>query len=81
MVKQVIKIGNSCGLILPAEEVEKLHLKPGDKVEVYSDGTSLRIVPVARIKAVKLGNLWDGVNISEDELRTARREAWREPFK
>lgn len=76
MTKKIIKIGSSLGLILPAEETQKLKLKPGDKVEVYSDGNTLKIVPVRKIKAVALGGLLKGVDISEEDIDQARREMW-----
>ena len=51
MVKQLLKIGNSVAVTIPAEEVAKLKLKPGDKVEFYSDGESLKIVPIRKIRS------------------------------
>ncbi len=81
MVKQLLKIGNSVALTLPSEEVARLKLKPGDKVEIYSDGRSLRIVPVRKIKAIKLGGIWKGLDISEEDIAEARREMWGERFK
>lgn len=67
MAKQLIKIGNSLGLTLPASAVSGLNLKPGDEVEVYSDGKSLHLVPVKQVKAVSLGGLWKDVDLSEDD--------------
>lgn len=76
MAKQLIKIGNSIGLTLPTDEVQRLKLKPGDKVEVYSDGQSLRIVPARKIKAIKLGGLCKGEDISEEAIEEVRKEMW-----
>ena len=81
MAKQIFKIGNSLGLTIPTGEVKRLKLKPGDKVEFYSDGQSLRIVPVNRIRPIKLGGLWKGIDITEEEIAEMRREAWGERFK
>ena len=81
MTKQILKIGNSVGLILPSKEVQKLKLKPGDKVEIFSDGNTLKIVPMRRIKAVALGGLCKGMDISEEDIAQARKEVWREPFR
>ena len=81
MAKQIIKIGNSLGLTIPSSEVERLKLKAGDKVEIYSDGHALRIVPAKRIKAIKLGGLWKGIDISEEDIAEIRREMWGERFK
>lgn len=81
MQKRLIKLGNSCALTLPAEEVARLKLKPGDQVEVSSDGNALKIVPVRKIKAVALGGLFKGVEISEEDIREVRKEMWREPFR
>lgn len=76
MAKQLIKIGNSVGLTLPIGEVQRLKLKPGDKVEVYTDGHALRIVPVRKIKAIKLGGLCPGIDITEEDIEEVRREMW-----
>jgi len=81
MVKQLLKIGNSVAITIPSEEVAKLKLKPGDKVEIYSDGESLKIVPVRKIKPIKLGGLWKGLDISEEEIAEVRREMWGDRFK
>ena len=81
MAKQLIRIGNSVGLTLPTDEVKRLKLKAGDEVEVYSDGQSLKIVPVFRIKPVKLGGLCKGEKITEEDIAEVRREMWRYPFR
>jgi len=81
MAKQLIRIGNSIGLTLPTSEVSRLKLKPGDKVEIYTDGQSLKLVPVRRIKPVKLGGLWRGTDISEEDISKIRREMWGARFK
>lgn len=81
MVKQLLKIGNSVAITIPAEEVAKLGLKAGDKVEIYSDGETLKIVPVRKIKPIKLGGIWEGINISEEDIAEARREMWGDRFK
>ena len=76
MAKQLIKIGSSVGLTIPFAEVERLKLKPGDKVEIYSDGQSLRVVPVRKIKPIKLGGLCKGEDISEEDIEEVRKEMW-----
>lgn len=76
MTKKLIRIGSSCGLILPSEEVTRLHLKPGDRVEIFSDGNTLKVVPIRKIRAVSLGGLWKALDIGEKEIKKARREAW-----
>lgn len=81
MVKSLLKIGNSVALTIPAEEVAKLKLKPGDKVEIYSDGESLKVVPIRKIRAVKLGGLWKGLDISEEDIAEVRRDMWGDRFK
>ncbi len=81
MVKQLLKIGNSVAITIPSEEVAKLKLKPGDKVEIYSDGETLKIVPVRKIRAIKLGGLWKGLDLSEEDIAEVRREMWGERFK
>ncbi len=83
MAKQIIKIGNSLGLTLPSSEIGRLKLKPGDKVEIYSDGHSLRIVPIKRIKPIKLGGLWADahIDISEEDINQVRKEMWGERFR
>lgn len=81
MVKQLIKIGSSCGLVLPAEALEQLQLKPGDKVDLLSDGVSLRIVPLTRVKPISLGGLWAGTEITEEDMAAVRKETWRDPFR
>ncbi len=81
MVKQLLKIGNSIALTIPSEEVAKLKLKPGDKVEIYSDGETLKIVPIRRIRPIKLGGLWKGEDISEEDIAEVRREMWGKRFK
>lgn len=73
MIKQLLKIGNSVAITIPAEEVVKLKLKPGDKVEIYSDGESLKIVPIRKIKPIKLRGLWKGLDISEEDIAEVRR--------
>jgi antitoxin component of MazEF toxin-antitoxin module len=80
MMKQLLKIGNSVALTIPSEEVARLKLKPGDQVEIYSDGESLKIVPIRRIRAVKLGGLCKGLDISEEDIAEVRREMWRSTF-
>lgn len=81
MTRQLVKIGNSCGIILPAAEVKKLKLKPGDGVEIYSNGQEIRLIPINRIKPKKLGGLWKGVTISEEDLSAVRKESWKELFR
>lgn len=81
MAKQLIKIGNSLGITIPSSEVERLGLKPGDQVDVLSDGQALKIVPVKKIKAVKLGGLWKGIDITEEDIVEARREMWGEMYR
>jgi antitoxin component of MazEF toxin-antitoxin module len=81
MVKQLLKIGNSVAITIPSEEVAKLRLKPGDQVEIFSDGESLKIVPIRKIKPIKLGGIWKGLDISEEDIAEARREMWGERFK
>ncbi len=76
MAKQIFKIGNSLGLTIPTGEVKRLKLKPGDKVEFYADGQSLRIVPLNRIRPVRLGGICKGVDISEEEIKEMRKEMW-----
>lgn len=76
MVRQLLKIGNSVALTLPPEETTRLKLKPGDKVEIYSDGHSLRIVPIRKIKPIRLGGICKGLDISEEDIAEARREMW-----
>ena len=76
MVKQLLKIGNSVAITIPSEEVAKLGLKAGDKVEIYSDGQSLRVVPVRKIKPIKLGGLCKGEDISEEDIEEVRKEMW-----
>ena len=80
MVKQLLKIGNSIALTIHSEEVMKLKLKPGDKVEIYSDGETLKIVPVRKIKPIKLGGLCKGLDISEEDIADVRREIWKSTF-
>ena len=80
MVKQLLKIGNSIAITIPSEEVAKLKLKPGDKVEIYSDGESLKIVPIRKIRAIKLGGICKGLDISEEDIAEVRREMWRSTF-
>lgn len=80
MVKQLLKIGNSIALTIPAEEVTKLKLKPGDKVEIYSDGETLKIVPIRKIRPIKLGGLCKGFDVSEEDIAEVRREMWRSTF-
>ena len=80
MAKQLIKIGNSIGLTLPTTEVQRLKLKPGDKVEIYSDGHSLRIVPAVKILPVRIGGICKGEAISEEDIAEARREMWGKHF-
>ncbi len=40
------KIGNSEGVILPKEALERLNLKAGDKLEVVETGKGLALEPV-----------------------------------
>ena len=80
MVKQLLKIGNSVAITIPSEEVAKLGLKAGDKVEIYSDGETLKIIPIRRIRAIKLGGLCKGLDISEEDIAEVRREMWRSTF-
>lgn len=77
MRRQVIKIGSSLGLILPAQEAGRLKLKAGDEVDVNFDGEGLKIVPINRIKPIHLQGLWKGIDLSEEEIDEARHEAWK----
>lgn len=78
MIKQLIKIGNSCGVTLPAEAVGHLGLKPGDKVEVYADARGLHLVPVEHVQAVSLQGVWEeDVALTAADLRGARKVAWK----
>jgi len=42
----VRKIGNSEGVILPKEVLDRLNLKSGDVLEVTDDGTGVKLSPV-----------------------------------
>ncbi len=77
MKRQIIKIGSSVGIILPAQEASRLKLKAGDEVEVVAEGEGLKIVPMNRIRPIRLRGLWKGVNLSEEEINEARHEAWK----
>ena len=76
MVKSLLKIGNSIAITLPPEEIKRLRLKPGDRVEIYADGQALRIVPLKKVKAIALGGVCKGVDLSEAAIAKVRREAW-----
>lgn len=39
------KIGNSEGVIIPKETLERLGLKAGDAIEIVEEGDNLRLVP------------------------------------
>jgi antitoxin component of MazEF toxin-antitoxin module len=47
MIKTIVKVGNSSGIILDAALLELAHLKPGDEIniEVHEGGT-LTITPI-----------------------------------
>jgi len=45
MVVKLRKVGNSIGLILPKNIVDKLHLKEGDVLEVFEDQESIKLFP------------------------------------
>lgn len=81
MRRQVIKIGSSLGVTLPVQEAGWLRLKAGDEVEVTREGNALKIAPLTKIRPIVLGGLWEGVDLSEEEITEARREAWGELFK
>lgn len=81
MRRQVIKIGSSLGITLPAQEASRLKLKAGDEVEIIGEGNTLKIVPQTKIRAISLGGLWKGIDLSEEEIDEARREAWGELFR
>lgn len=80
MRKKLVKIGNSLSIILPMNEMNQLNLKAGDMVEIISNGEEIRIVPVNRIRPIRLGGLWKGLTISEEEIQQTRHEFSREPF-
>lgn len=46
MEAKIRKIGNSLGVILPKQLIDKLHLKTGDKVSIERKGSNLELRPV-----------------------------------
>lgn len=46
MEAKVRKIGNSMGVILPKQLIEKLHLKKGDKLSITLKGENVELSPV-----------------------------------
>ena len=49
---KITKMGNSLGVTIPREELERLGLSQGDEVEIRARGSLLEIVPV--VKRMKL---------------------------
>ena len=54
------KIGNSEGIIIPKEVLDRLGLKTGDSLEVRENGTNIELVPEhadlsEQLKAARLG--------------------------
>ena len=47
MNTMVRKIGNSEGVIIPKDMLERLNLKSGDSVEIVEDGNAVRLVPAS----------------------------------
>jgi len=45
MIVKLRKVGNSIGLILPKNVIEKLHLKEGDVLEIEENKDSIRLLP------------------------------------
>jgi antitoxin component of MazEF toxin-antitoxin module len=83
MIKKVIKIGNSHGITLPTELVHQLGWGVGDRIELFSNGSELRIVPVRKIRPVKIGGILKDVpggDISLEEIKIQRREMWGKRF-
>lgn len=77
MEKQVLKIGNSLGLTLPPSETRRLKLKPGDLVELKPEGDGILILPQSRLKKIRLGGIWQGQDLSYEEIQEARDQAWQ----
>lgn len=45
MEGKIRKIGNSLGVILPKQIIDKLHLKSGDKFTIERKGANLKLRP------------------------------------
>lgn len=76
MHKQIIKIGSSLGITIPAKEAEKIGLKAGDSVKIEGDDEMLKIIPVHKIKPVSMAGLWRKIKITNADIKRMRKQAW-----
>ncbi|HLA47884.1 MAG TPA: AbrB/MazE/SpoVT family DNA-binding domain-containing protein [Nitrospinota bacterium] len=53
MVRKICPIGNSCGVSIPKEILQKLHLTPGDQVEVNLNKEENKIIIEPAISKVR----------------------------
>ena len=49
-IRKMVKVGNSLGVTIPAEIIEKIHLNQGDPVRVEMDGKgNIVLTPIRKI--------------------------------
>lgn len=64
------KIGNSEGVIIPKEILERLHLKAGDNLTLVESRDGIRLIPVSTDLSAQLEAAREGM----DKYRIALRE-------
>lgn len=64
------KIGNSEGVIIPKEILERLHLKAGDNLTLVESRDGIRLIPVSADLSAQLEAAREGM----DKYRVALRE-------
>ena len=70
MKVQVRKIGNSVGIIIPKENLDRLHLKSGDKLSLIEGDGGIRLLPLSDDLATQLEAAREGM----EQYRAALRE-------
>lgn len=70
MKVQVRKIGNSEGIIIPKEILDRLHLKSGDKLSLIEGDGGIRLLPLSDDLATQLEAAREGM----EQYRAALRE-------
>jgi putative addiction module antidote len=66
----VRKIGNSEGVILPKEVLERMNVKAGDQLTVVEKGTGIQLVP----ETASLAEQLEAARIGMKKYRVALRE-------
>ncbi len=74
MVRKLQKIGNSHGITIPKSILEKARISEDTEIELRLNKGKIEIVPVMRIRPLRLEGIWGKRSVSLKDLTEARRK-------